>query len=522
MPDSNAAVQVLTGDGTYAFEPTDTLDLNFTVQGITAADEGRDGTAEITVVRSSNGHLRRYTQSEEGWIGASNPDLGDGFLDEFAEVGTVLLPTFDINDDGQNDYVLVGPSGSSQKVTFVTLEDEVTYWNLNYNQAFPTISDLNGSQPSELVTLDADGIHVVNFQGATSDPQFDTDSFDFDGALGPLAIVDTTGDGVADAGVGTEIVTLFPGTVTEGRWKTTTRTWRAYDANLDGKYIFRDLDSDGVLDIVSLTIASGSATLEIWYFDASSGDVKLVSGDDIDLDGIGADSLAMCEEDGDFIIYAAVNEGTTDQLHRLRYEPGAARLTLEASATVAGTMVACGDFAPGDVAVSNSSGGWVTYYYNSATASLTTTTNTGSLGTVYDIAAGDLDGDGNTDLVGCDTSGCSIAVGDTDGDGSDEVVYGGSVLTLEDEGDTSVVAGTGVVSMSDVDGDGLEDVVAVDEDRGRVYILRGTAGGVTPPLLLHTDREIHGPAAIGDVNGDGVLELVTGSTDGAVVHTAAD
>ena len=262
--------------------------------------------------------------------------------------------------------------------------------------------------------------------------------------------------------------------------------------------------------------------LEIWYFDATSGEVKLVSGDDVDLDGIGADGLALCEEDGDVIIYATVNEGTTDQLHRLRYEPGPARLTLEASVTVAGSLVACGDFAPGDVAVSNSSGGWVTYYYNSASSSLTATTNTGSLGTVYDIAAGDLDGDGNAEVVGCDTSGCSVAVGDTDGDGADEVVYGGTVLTFEDDGDSGVVQGAGVVSLADMDGDGLKDVLAVDEDRGRVYILRGTAGGLTPPIVLHTDREINGPGALGDVNGDGTLELVVGSTDGAVVHTAAD
>lgn len=520
--DANAAVQVLTGDGAYHFEPTDTLSLNFTIQGVAASDEGRDGTAEITVLMSSSAHLRRYTQSDDGWIGASNPDLGEGFLDDFAEPGTVLMPTFDINEDDRNDYVLVGPSGSTQKVTFITLEDVVTYYNLNYNQAFPTLADVNGARPEELSILDADGLHVMNFMGAGADPKYDPDSFDLDGALGPTAYADGNGDGILDVGVATDIISLFDGTVTDGKWKTTSRSWRAYDASLDGVHLFADVSGDGRPDIISLTMASGSATLEIYYFDGTTDDVSLVSGDDIDLDGISADSLALCEEDGDYIIYAAVGQGTTDTLNRLRYEPGSATLTLEATQTVAGTMVACGDFAPGDVAVSNSSGAWVAYYYNSPTGEFTTTTNTGSLGTAYAVGAGDLDGDGSDELVACDTDGCSIAVGDLDGDGADEVVTGGDTLTLEDDGETSTVKGTGSVSMTDADGDGLMDVLAVDDDRGRVYILRGVDGGVTPPAVLHTSREIHAPAALGDVDGDGDLELVVEGSEGSVVHTAAE
>lgn len=521
--DEDAKVQILTGDGAWGFEPTDALDLNFEIMGLALADEGDDGTAEVTVLATSTGYLRRYTQSEEGWIGATGPELGEGFLDEFAgATGSVLMPATDLNDDGLEDYVLVPPMGTSQTIKFITIQDEVTYFKLEYSQAFPTLGDMNGGSPDELVVLDNTGGHMLTFQGAGSDPQYKEFGLTLGSTPAPIAILDGDGDGLVEVAAAREMVQLYAGQLTDGRWTNATRTWRAYDANISGPVIYADFDQDGLTDFASLTDDSGTAKLELWFFSVATGETKIVSGDEMDLGALDASSLAMCEEDGDFIFYAIASSGSVDTLHRLRYEPGSTTLSLEASTTVSGGHVACGDFAPGDVVVANSAGAWVAYYYNEPSASFTATSNTGSLGTIYGLTAADTDGDGDVDPVGCADSGCNVVAGDIDGDGADEVVTGGAQLWLEDEGETWSVSGAGAVWLVDADADGLQDVISVDVESGLVYLLRGVDGGLTPPVLLHTTRELGGIATLGDVSGDGQPELIVVGTDGGIIHTATE
>lgn len=526
--DSTSLVQILTGDGAWGFEPTDSLSLAYTIMGIAAADETRDGTAEVSVLATSTGHLRRYTQSEDGWIGATGPDLGDPYLSEFADAtGAVLMPATNLDDDSAPEYILVSPPGTSQEIKFLTVGDEVVYYTLTYSRAFPTVGDMDGESPDELVTLDADGGHMLTYQGPGSSPAYRERSITLGTDPAPIAIVDANGDGVSDVGVASDAVDYYEGEMDAGSWDNATRTWPLYQADLDGPVVFGDFNDDGLVDFASLTSASGSATLELWFFSHTTGSVKLVSGDSLDLAGLDSSSLAICHDGSDLLLYAVVSSGSLDTLHRLRYEPVSTTLTEEAKTTVAGTYVGCGDFGSGEVAVANASGAWVAYQYDPPSGdetegSLTSTSTTGSLGTIYGATAADTDGDGEVELVGCGTSGCTVTAGDIDGDGEDEVVTGGSSLSLLDDGTTTSLSGSGAVTMVDADGDGLMDVLAVDADTGRVSLLRGVDGGLAPPVVMHTTRELGGPGTLGDVNGDGVPELVIEAPDGGVVHSAAE
>ncbi len=153
------------------------------------------------------------------------------------------------------------------------------------------------------------------------------------------------------------------------------------------------------------------------------------------------------------------------------------------------------------------------------------------------IATMDLTRDGVDDLVVGDDSAASGTVLLFAGPLSGELTPADAHTTWT--GGTWDLLGTGLASVGDLDGDGLGDLAAggayaftggiapVEEGQGAVWILTEAPGGSLPvadaTAVLYGDepnQAADGPAAAGDVNGDGFDDLlVSGSTSGVfLVH----
>jgi Ca2+-binding RTX toxin-like protein len=158
------------------------------------------------------------------------------------------------------------------------------------------------------------------------------------------------------------------------------------------------------------------------------------------------------------------------------------------------------------------------------------------------IAFPDLDGDSLADLIfGLDggivafsntlagsfatPSGApsAFAFGDFDGDGALDIGfssydaagagYVGYVSSLT--GDTETIAAVPYAMdllAADLNGDGLTDLVVADADNGRIGVILQSAPGVfLPPAYSTTTSQFTGAITIGDVNGDGFMDLLAGN-----------
>jgi hypothetical protein len=111
-------------------------------------------------------------------------------------------------------------------------------------------------------------------------------------------------------------------------------------------------------------------------------------------------------------------------------------------------------------------------------------------------ALGDLDGDGRLDLVTVGSDSVDISLGSGDGVFAAAVEYSTGNMPV-------------AVALGDCDGDGRQDVVTVNQNAGTVSVLRGIGAG---KLAAKADwATVDDPAGLvlGDLNGDGRLDIVT-------------
>jgi outer membrane protein assembly factor BamB len=128
----------------------------------------------------------------------------------------------------------------------------------------------------------------------------------------------------------------------------------------------------------------------------------------------------------------------------------------------------------------------------------------------------------------------SAAVADLDGDGRQEVVVAsdasfsgqkGVLFCLDAETGTENwrhefgTASRASAALADLDGDGVREVLIGDND-GTFYAFSGKTGALE--WSFHTGGKIVSSAAVGDLDGDGDLETVFGSGDGSVYALNGD
>jgi len=255
-----------------------------------------------------------------------------------------------------------------------------------------------------------------------------------------------------------------------------------------------DFDGNGWADVAAIT-GGDVLQLSLWRFALNDeGAPRMVTQEEIPLPGgVSALDVAVCGNN----VYALVGTGGTQLAFRVQIEGSgdwSATSKWAAGLPVEGKYLDCGVVNPSTtgIAVSTGDGAWTTIDYTGSTV------DSGSIG-----AAG------------------NIALADLDGDGMDEIAASGAGTALRGWGKRVSLPGSGPVSMVAFDDNSRKDILVYDAVAEALIIHRGMDGGIAPPAALSTHRALRGPVYQGDVDGDGIPELLSMDDGGELVHTQA-
>jgi hypothetical protein len=533
----DARVEMLLGDGAWGFEAIDPLELTFGISTITAADEDFDGQPDISMIRSVDGSIRRYSYLEEGWSGGTPAQIS--LNNDTTLLGGTLRPMVDLNGDGDLELVIEGPKGaSSQRLVFFAFNgNTIIKYEQAYANYFLNISDMEGDGAADVLAVEDGILHLTRYDGEGG--SFVAQNYSEISESGPVSIADINGDSLLDMTLFADVPTYFLGAQSEGgasppgdpqcvdevdndedgtidlddpqcaAWRPAVYTWRTFGLNLSGGYAILDLDEDGSDDIIGYAEVGGAYALEPWRSTMDDSDTpQLTSGAGYELFNSGTPlGLAVCGVDI-YSLYETSSGQTV--LARVEIVSGSDLVQARASDEVTGTLLSCGVMDGQDVAVVATEGGDWTSYDQARLDIL----DTGFIESVDAIAIA------NGTVVGCLGQGCSVVAADVDNDGTDEVFRSEDAgITAEGWDRTSALSGSGQLRVVDADGDGTPEVLVTDPSSQRVMWYAGVTGGIAPPISWWRDGVISDSASLGDLNMDGTPELIIPTENGGLAHS---
>jgi hypothetical protein len=503
LADANSSSIVwIEGDGNGAFDVTAVLDTDFGSHALTAEDVGEDGTAEVSLL-TGDGILRRFQPDEDGWQAASKADATLNIAEGAQMIG-------DIDGDGDlvPDILAWGPDvdGAGYAAYLVAELDQSEFIYRLTSSIQPltslgvAVADADGDGIMDIFFSSGRRLYRAEYSHTAGTFVLDTLSGVPDAAR--IAASDVSGDGFPDvvlsgaaavALVGTSVAddpdTIDDETVS---WKVATPWTGLFDLDLGADPWVGDFNADGVVDVVSF-VGSSSPALQAFYGTAANEttaeNLRAARSYALELTDVPLD-LAVCGADL-WALYEST-EGTVAQHFVI---DGFGGLTEQSATVVTGSMIVCGNFGD-NVAVITDGAGNYTRISSSGVARGETGEATG------DLAAIDLDGDGEDDLATCPGT-CTVAVGDFDGDGLGDMVWSdGADTTATVRGVEATLGFGGSVSAGDADGDGVADILV--QHGGVLAAWRGLGGVPGVPVLNGIVSNTRGRGFVGDLDGNGI------------------
>jgi hypothetical protein len=580
VADSGAAtVTLMLNDGVGDFTATGTVNVLNNPTAVAVADFNGDHLPDIATVSGGNGHLTLNLNAGNGTY-AAPVNFKTGFCanwlvtGDFNHDGNTDVAVACVFPSGDGVSVLLGKGDG----TFVTHPDGfggqipfIDYNAGNQTPAFITTADVNGDGNTDLVTANNSSTGAFANNSISVLPGNPDGTFGparvYHGGMAPAAVAvgDFNGDGKTDivscdSGGKAGTVSFLAGRgdstfVAAEAIPITVRNAASTDGVAAG-----DFTGDGIADLAVVTWNVNYNGITLFpslgngEFGPGIQTAPINSGTSVaaaDFNGDGKLDLAVTGSDG-LTVLLGNGDGTFNAL------PPVPAGTSPQWVTVADFN---NDQVP-DLAVADNGGtNGVSILLGNGNGTFQPALNVATGGAASYVAAADLNGDGKADLAVVGTSAVSVvlgngdgtfgaassfnagsttgglAIGDLNGDGFPDLVVpsfippgggGSAILVRLNDGSGHFVGQTQYpldsfganpcgCEILDVDGDGVPDIVAVNDFSDTISVLSNTGNGTFLPQTTDIVGDRPTWVTSGDFNNDGRTDLaVVNSNSGTV------
>ena len=508
---SSGTVTLLLNDGTGNFSKAVPYTIGRAPQSLTVADFDGDGIPDL-VSANADGTINIMLSRGDGTFRAiSSLSIASTSLSSIA--------SGDFNGDGKTDLAIT--QAGTKLLTVLLGRGDGTFqtgspYAVGSNPAFVVAADVNNDNIPDLITANQSG-NTFSVLLGNGDGTF-KQSMDFVAGNSPRALA--AGDFNADGHPDLAIVNFSDRSISiaSGIGDGTFKAARAYNVDLDRKSVAAgDLDGDGKPDLVVTNFCgtdstcSSNGTVSV-LLAVGDGTYKFAASYPL---GAGPLSVALADVNGDKKLdLIAVNRGDKSVSVLLGNGDGTFQSALTYAAGNSPVSVAVGDFnkdGKPDLAIAGDCGssacaqpGNVSVLFGNGDGSFQSAATYAVGYSPSSIVVGDVNGDGNLDVAVSNACGKDSSC---QSNGTATLLLGDGKGAFTSGADVELGNSPSAVTLGDLNGDGVPDLVAAYRADNKVGVLQGKGDGTFKAQVTYQVGTAPSAVVVADFNGDGKRDV---------------